>query len=96
MAVAVNARDEIAVTDCRIQIFNSDGKYLRSFGRKGNKAGEFESPRGITFHKNGNVFVADQDNHRIQIFSGEGEYTQVCLVGKEALIVSSLALGVYL
>ena len=72
--VAVNARDEIAVADCRIQIFNSDGKYLRSFGRKGNKAGEFESPRGITFHKNGNIFVADQDNHRIQIFSGEGEY----------------------
>ena len=75
--VAVNARDEIAVTDCwnhRVQIFNSDGKYLRSFGRKGTKAGEFEYPTGITFHKNGNIFVADQSNHRIQIFSEEGEY----------------------
>ena len=30
--------------------------------------------RGITFHKNGNIFVADNGNHRIQIFSGEGEY----------------------
>ena len=75
--VAVNARDEIAVTDGmnhRVQIFNSDGKYLRSFGRKGNNAGEFKYPRRIAFHKNENVFVADQHNHRIQIFSFEGKY----------------------
>jgi len=75
--VAVNARDEIAVTDScnhRVQIFNSAGKYLRSFGREGKGAGQFNSPRGITFHTNGNIFVADNNNHRIQIFSGEGEY----------------------
>ena len=75
--VAVNARDEIAVTDSlnhRVQIFNSDGKYLRSFGRQGNNAGELKYPGGITFHKNGNIFVADRGNHRIQTFSGEGEY----------------------
>ena len=78
--VAVNARDDIAVTDCgnhRVQIFNSDGKYLRSFGREGDKAGEFKYPRGITFHKNGNILVADANNHRIQIFSGEGEYVSM-------------------
>ena len=76
--VAVNARDgEIFVTDSenhRVQIFNSYGKYLRSFGREGNKGGEFHHPTGITFHKNGNIFVADKHYHRIQIFSGEGEY----------------------
>ena len=45
--VAVNARDEIAVTDCwnhRIQILSSDGNYLKSLGRKGNKRGEFKFP----------------------------------------------------
>ena len=75
--VAVNARDEIAVSDTnnhRVQIFNSDGNFLRTFGREGNKAGEFNLPRGIAFHNNGNVFVADENNHRIQIFCGEGEY----------------------
>ena len=75
--VAVNVKDEIAVTDRnnhRVQIFNSDGNYLRSFGREGNKAGEFKYPRGIAFHNNGNIFVADNGNHRIQIFNGEGEY----------------------
>jgi len=42
--VAVNARNEIAVTDNhRVQFFNSEGNYLRSFGRKGNKAGAVAS-----------------------------------------------------
>ncbi|XP_022810427.1 E3 ubiquitin-protein ligase TRIM71-like [Stylophora pistillata] len=75
--VAVNARDEIAVTDQnnhRVQIFSSEGKFLRSFGKKGDKAGELRKPRGIAFHNNGNIFVADSANDRIQIFSGEGEY----------------------
>ena len=75
--VAVNANDEIAVTDQsnhRVQIFSSEGKFLRSFGKKGDMVGEFNNPRGITFHNNGNIFVADSLNHRIQIFSGEGEF----------------------
>jgi len=75
--VAVNARDEIAVADRfnhRVQIFSSDGNYLRSFGRLGSKNGEFAYPRGIAFHKTGNIFVVDSRNSRIQIFSGEGKY----------------------
>ena len=75
--VAVNANDEIAVTDQsnhRVQIFSSEGKFLRSFGKKGDNAGELNNPRGITFHNNGNIFVADSFNHRIQIFSGEGKF----------------------
>ena len=75
--VAVNAKDEIAVTDDwnhRVQIFSSDEIYLRSFGRRGDKNGEFNGPKGIAFHKNGNIFVVDNGNARIQIFSGEGDY----------------------
>ena len=75
--VALNARDDIAVTDLtnhRVQIFNSDGNFLRSFGRQGNKAGEFMFPRGIAFLNNGTIFVADSFNHRIQIFCGKGKY----------------------
>jgi len=76
--VAVNERNEIAVTDNgnhRIQIFSSDGTYLRSFGRKGDKQGEFNFPSGIAFDpKNGNIFVVDRENHRVQLFSEQGEY----------------------
>ena len=74
---AVNDKDEIVVTDYdnqRVQIFNSEGNYLRSFGRSATKKGEFQSPAGITYRNNGNIFVADSGNCRIQIFSGKGEY----------------------
>ena len=76
--VAVNERDEIAVTDAvndRIQVYNSDGTYLRSFGTRGDKQGEFNFPIGIAFDpKNGNILVVEHLNHRVQLFSEQGEY----------------------
>ena len=75
--VAVNAMDEIAVTDTgnhRVQIFSSDGNYLRTFGQQGSRNGEFYVPKGMAFHKYGNIFVVDYGNSRIQIFSWEGKY----------------------
>jgi len=75
--VAVNKSDEIAVTDegnNRIQIFSSDGTYLRSFGRKGDKQGEFNYPVGIAFDNNDHIILVDSDNHRVQVFSEQGEF----------------------
>ena len=79
--MAVNEFNEIAVTDCnsrRIQIFSSDGTYLRSFGSKGDQEGEFDYPTGIAYLNNGNVVVADRRNNRLQIFTEQGKYlTQI-------------------
>ena len=79
--VAVNERNEIAVTDRynnRVQIFSSDGTYLRSFGSKGDQEGEFNEPTGIAYLNNGNIVVADSENNRLQIFTEQGEYlTQI-------------------
>ena len=75
--VAVNKRDEIAVTEVgnnRVQIFSSDGTYLRSFGWKGNKHGELNYPAGIALDENNNTIVVDNVNHRVQLFSEQGEY----------------------
>ena len=76
--VAVNERNDIAVTDVgndRIQVFSSDGTYLRSFGRKGDKQGELNWPRGIAFDiKNENILVVDNGNHRVQLFNEQGVY----------------------
>ena len=74
--VAVNERNEIAVTDRlnhRVQIFDSKGSFLRSFGRKGNQEGEFNEPTGIVFH-NDNIVVVDRSNHQVQVFSAQGEF----------------------
>ncbi|PFX12389.1 E3 ubiquitin-protein ligase TRIM71 [Stylophora pistillata] len=75
--VAVNERDEILVTNTsnhRVQVFSSDGIYLRSFGRKGDKQGEFNYPTGIAQDKNKNIIVVDTQNHSVQLFNDQGEY----------------------
>ena len=74
--VAVNERDEIAVTDSnnhRVQVFSSDGTYLRSFGRKGDKQGELNWPAVIAFDKDSRSIVVDSNNHRVQLFNEQGE-----------------------
>ncbi|CAH3038429.1 unnamed protein product [Porites lobata] len=75
--VAVNDKDEIAVTELgnnRVSVFSSDGTHLRSFGRKGQNNGEFQGPEGIAFDSNGNIVVADSFNHRVQVFDRNGNF----------------------
>ena len=77
VGVAVNNRDEIAVTDDendRVHVFRSDGTYLRCFGGPGEGKGEFDSPWGIAFDRDGNILVSDFGNNRVQIFDEQGKY----------------------
>ena len=82
--VAVNDRDEIAVTELgnnRVSVFSSDGTHLRSFGRKGKNNGEFYCPTGIAFDSHGNIVVADCYNHRVQVFDRNGNF--LSMFGKQ-------------
>ena len=54
--------------------FNSAGDYISSFGRPGNGPGEFRVPHSIRVSDDGRVYVADRENHRVQVFTGEGEF----------------------
>ena len=75
--MAVNDRDEIAVTELvnhRVSVFSSDGTHLRSFGREGRKNGEFMYPTGIAVDTHGNVVVADNNNQRVQVFDRSGNF----------------------
>ena len=75
MGVAVSDRDEILVADNenhRVQVFDSNGTFLRCFGRKGENTGEFNHPVGIAIDKGRNIFISEWNNHSVQIFSWEG------------------------
>jgi len=77
VAVAVNNRDEIAVTELRnqrVQVFRNNGTYLRCFGGPGRGKGELDGPFGIAFDQNGNILVSDCGNDRVQIFDEQGKY----------------------
>ena len=87
LGMAVSNRDEIAVADQvnhRVQIFNTNGDFIRSFGLEGSNKGFFKNPSGIAFDKDGKIFVADTNNHRVQIFNGEGRFMGM-FGGKESL-----------
>ncbi len=58
----------------RIVKFSKEGKYIFEWGKKGTKPGEFNTPHGIDLDLQGNVYVADRDNNRIQKFDSNGTF----------------------
>ena len=77
LGVALNERDEIVVADefnHRVQVFDSNGTFLKYFGHQGKNAGEFSHPFGIAIDKDRNIFISEWGNHRVQILSWEGRH----------------------
>lgn len=69
--IAVAPDGRIFVTDShnnRVLELNADGQVVRIWGRGGIKDGEFRLPTGIAVDAQGNVYVADTGNHRVQKF----------------------------
>jgi peptidylamidoglycolate lyase len=56
----------------RIIKFSNSGTYLFEWGTKGDKTGQFNIPHGIALDENENVYVADRENNRIQVFTPDG------------------------
>jgi DNA-binding beta-propeller fold protein YncE len=54
--------------------FNKDGQFLKTWGKKGTEAGEFNLPHAVRVDANGDVYVADRENNRIQVFDAEGKF----------------------
>ncbi|WP_339839922.1 peptidyl-alpha-hydroxyglycine alpha-amidating lyase family protein [uncultured Flavobacterium sp.] len=61
----------------RIAKFSKEGEYLFEWGKFGNKQGEFNIPHGIDLDNEGNVYVADRENNRIQKFDAKGNFIAV-------------------
>lgn len=54
--------------------FSPDGRLIRTWGRPGTREGEFNLPHNICCDAAGLVYVADRENHRVQVFDGDGTY----------------------
>jgi hypothetical protein len=75
---ALSPRGDIYVSDgywnARVHKYSPDGVHLLSFGQPGTEPGEFNLPHNITCDADGWVYVADRENHRVQVFDGEGRF----------------------
>ena len=60
--------------NARVAKFDKDGHFLKSWGFRGAEPGQFNSLHGIALDAQGNVYVADAGNKRIQIFDGDGTF----------------------
>ena len=75
---ALTPNGDILVSDgygnAAIHKFSPDGRHLKSWGRCGIGQGEFNIPHNIACDADGWVYVADRENHRIQVFDSDGRY----------------------
>jgi sugar lactone lactonase YvrE len=58
----------------RVAKVDKDGNWLKSWGEPGDKPGQFNTPHSLAVDAQGNVYVADRGNRRIQVFDTEGNF----------------------
>ena len=67
----------IVIDEHRLQVFDGDSfNHLFSIGsdQQGNQSSQFNDPRGVDCNPQGDMIVADTDNHRMQIFDVKGKH----------------------
>ena len=76
--VCVAPSGELYVADgygnSSVHRFSAAGDYITSFGSPGSGPGQFRVPHSIRVSGDGRVYVADRENHRVQVFTPEGEF----------------------
>lgn len=81
--VAIAPNGDIFVTDghgaaptanARIMKFDKNGKFIKTWGKKGKGNGEFDVPHTLAFDSKGRLFVGDRQNNRIAIFDQDGHF----------------------
>ncbi len=73
--LCVDAQDRLYVADScnhRIQVFASDGQFLRAYGRPGQGQGDLSYPYDLCVDAAGRQYVCEFGNSRIQVFDPNG------------------------
>jgi sugar lactone lactonase YvrE len=71
---------KVYVTDIKTNkayVFDMKGKLLLEIGKPGTNDGEFNAPNGITADGEGNIYVVDTGNQRVQIFNNKGKFVKI-------------------
>lgn len=58
----------------QVVIYDNEGKKLNVIGKRGTREGEFNLPNSAAVGPDGNLYVLDAGNFRVQVFDGEGKF----------------------
>ena len=58
----------------RVAVFSQDGKLIRTIGSQGTGPGQFISPTGVAISPDGELYVSECSNGRIQVLTPQGVY----------------------
>ncbi|XP_065092219.1 RING finger protein nhl-1 [Ochlerotatus camptorhynchus] len=75
--ISVGPDNSIVVADSsnhRVQVFDSNGIFVKEFGQYGNGDGEFDCLAGVAVNRIGQFIIADRYNHRIQVLDPAGRF----------------------
>src|SRR5450432_1758740 len=64
----------------RVAKVDKFGNWITSWGTRGDKPGEFNTPHSIAADAQGNIYVADRFNRRIQVFDGDGKFLRAMTI----------------
>jgi hypothetical protein len=99
--VAWDAAGNIFVSDgygnSRVAKFDKYGKFIKSWGQKGKAQGQFDLLHTMAVDAQGNVYIGDRNNRRIQVFDNDGNFkTEFTNVGAPYAICISPGAHQYL
>ena len=58
----------------RVAKADKNGKWIKSFGEPGDQPGQLNTPHSIAADAQGNIYVANRGNARIEVFDSDGKY----------------------
>jgi DNA-binding beta-propeller fold protein YncE len=76
--------------DPRVLKFDKNGKFIKTWGGRGAEPGQFTEAHGIAVDAQGQLWVTDRENQRIQIFDQDGTFIREHKYGG---LPSSLIIG---
>jgi DNA-binding beta-propeller fold protein YncE len=75
--IAVSGKDRVYVNDSmnfRVQVFDGQGRYLKTMGSPGSLSGHFQRSKGVALDSGGNLYVVDALADTVQIFDQEARF----------------------
>jgi len=73
--IALDGEGRLYVSDIgadRIQVYDRDGKFIRTVGGYGDNVGEFARPKGVAVDRQNWVYVVDAAEQVVQMFNQDG------------------------